>query len=285
MTWIAGRTISPSSGELVFTIDEDANLPPSQRWEQLWQVCTGIEPITGVSAPIGPIAYSDSVMVEGELMSHADHFTASAVSPERVMEVAKTDIDPMSECQSYRRALVFAFFNFDVTDDGDAVYETTGCIGSNCDSISIYVRTRGRNPRPGDLHAALGTDMLRAICWNESRWRNFGSNGKPIKHANTNGTADWGLMQINQASLEQQWNWKFNVARGVEILSEKDKAARAYLARHPTDVTTEMIENETIQRYNGGAYYHWNAKTSVWDARPPNNYVSNIRAYMASKPW
>jgi hypothetical protein len=38
MTWVSGRTIFPASGELVFYIDENANLPPAQIWDQVWQI-------------------------------------------------------------------------------------------------------------------------------------------------------------------------------------------------------------------------------------------------------
>ena len=102
---------------------------------------------------------------------------------------------------------------------------------------------------------------------------------------NGNGTKDWGLMQINQATLEQQWNWKANVSRAIELLSEKEIQARNYLNRHPQDVTQDMIENETIQRYNGGSYYKWDVISETWQIAPPNSYVALIRNFINNKPW
>ena len=61
MSWISGRTISPASGELVFIIDEDANLLGPQNWVQLWQVCKGQEPIAVADEAIESAEFSDGV--------------------------------------------------------------------------------------------------------------------------------------------------------------------------------------------------------------------------------
>ena len=285
MAWISGRTLSPSSGELVFTIGPDAQLPAAQDWVQLWEVCPGIEPIpTGVV-----LEYTDLV---NALAREQDGLTLrleSAVSlvcrpgvPRSVSREGRVP-DP-SKCQAYRRVVRIEFVSFEVTDNGESVVQTKGCAGVNCDTIAIYLRTRGTNPSRAAVSAALGGDMLRAICWRESTWRQFGANGKPLVNTNSNGTADWGLMQINQATPEQRWNWKANVNRGAALLAEKRTHANAYLSKHPP-VTAEMLENETLQRYNGGTYYKWNESTSTWDVAPPNGYVAAIRQLMASKPW
>jgi Transglycosylase SLT domain len=129
------------------------------------------------------------------------------------------------------------------------------------------------------------SDVLRAICWQESRWKHFLPNGKPKSNLNSNGSKDWGLMQINQATYEQQWNWKANVARAIALLADKRRLAENYLGQHPQGVTPDMVENEMIQRYNGGRYYRWDANMGTWQARPPNNYVAFIRGFMNSKPW
>jgi hypothetical protein len=135
------------------------------------------------------------------------------------------------------------------------------------------------------LDAVFPNDILRAICWRESRWRHFLPSGKPLFNLNSNGTKDWGLMQLNEATLEQQWNWKANLARSIALLEEKQRNAKAYLNRHPDNVTLEMVENEMIQRYNGGAYYKWDASQQVWKEQPPNNYVAIVREYINTKPW
>src|SRR5262249_54887187 len=135
------------------------------------------------------------------------------------------------------------------------------------------------------LDAMFPNDVLRAIGWRESRWRHFLPNGKPKSNVNSNGTIDWGLMQINEAPYEQRWNWKSNLNRAIALLGEKRKDAEKYLNRHPQGVTPEMVENEMIQRYNGGRYHVWDAASSSWQVHPPNNYVAQIRAFVKDKPW
>lgn len=164
----------------------------------------------------------------------------------------------MSNCSTSFRTLTFTIVNFDVTDGGDSVATTKGCIDNSCDEIGIYLRTRGRNPSPSVLSPMFSSDIERAVAWQESRWNHFLPSGKPKSNLNSNGTTDWGLMQANEATVEQQWNWKLNLSQGMSILAQKKADAQRYLNNHAHGVTQEMIENEMIQRYNGGRYYTWN---------------------------
>lgn len=286
MSWISGRTISPASGELVFMIDENANLPPSQDWVQFWEVCGGIEPIK-VGAEL---ACWDSMALvlrqgqrEGDEAAVGWLRSVTEYRGERD-QLRDADVDPMLDCRISERTLTIQMVNFDVTDNGDSVFETKGCVDSSCDIIAIYVRTRGLNPSRAALNAALPDDIMRAICWQESRWRHFLPNGKPLVNSNPNGTTDWGLMQINQATNEQKWNWRSNLAAAIALFAQKRAAADAYLRKHPP-YSPEMLENETIQRYNGGAYYKWDAQSGTWMVSPPNGYVKGIRDILAQKPW
>src|SRR5262249_8390206 len=156
------------------------------------------------------------------------------------------DLAPFNCGEPIYRTVTVSIVNFDITDDGDSVLMTQGCIGKQCDEIGIYLRTRGKNPTRDILNKAFPNDVLRAIGWQESRWMHFGPNGKPIRNTNANGTTDWGLMQINQATVEQQWNWKSNLSRAAALLDEKKTQAVSYLNRH-RPYTTAMVENETIQ--------------------------------------
>jgi hypothetical protein len=93
-------------------------------------------------------------------------------------------------------------------------------------------------------------------------------------------------MQINEATLEQRWNWKTNLARGEAILAEKRAAATAYLDQHPP-YTPEMLQKEMIQRYNGKVYHKWDPTNVVWVESPPagNGYVALILGLLAERPW
>jgi hypothetical protein len=150
--------------------------------------------------------------------------------------------------------------------------------------IKVLVHYRGQNPIHTDLSTALGDDVFRAICWRESTWRQFDGTGRPLFHKNANGSVDWGCMQINNAQPNQIWDWRDNVAAAKALFSQKRQDATKYLSAHPP-VTPDMIERETLQRYNGGRYYQWNATTKHWDAAPPNQYVSIILDLITTKPW
>lgn len=127
---------------------------------------------------------------------------------------------------------------------------------------------------------------MRAICWQESRWQQFKPDGTPQSHANVNGTTDWGCMQINQATNRQIWHWPSNVAQALALFAQKVAAAKAYLNQHP-GFTQDMLDNESIQRYNGGVYYKWDQTANAWKASPPagNNYVASVRELVSKKPW
>lgn len=293
MSWISGQTISPSSGELVFTIDADCNLPRPQNWEQLWQTCKGIPPFADREEAIPPesLEFEDGLVApvfgacECRKLSEewGQHLISMNDTSLNVMDFQEAE--PDSACTTTRRIVTFGFANFHINDDGESIATTRGCIDRNCDEISIYLRTRGTNPARATLNAMFPDDFLRAICWQESRWAHFLPNGKPKFNVNTNGTTDWGLMQINEATNDEKWNWKYNLARGIGLFAEKRLAARRYLNSHPEEVTEEMLENETIQRYNGGRHYVWDAASGVWIARPANGYVASVRAIVASRPW
>ncbi len=284
MTWISGRTLSPASEEMVFWISEDAGLPPSQNWEQLWQVCSGIEPIVMKFQYADQLRAMVSTAKDSILLLPAAHLLDAAEAAVPYTEVAAADIDPDSRCESHRRTVSISVVNFDINDDGESVCETTCTVGNASATLAIRLKMRGRNPSRDALDAAFPDDMHRAIGWQESTWRHFLPNGKPKSNTNSNGTKDWGLMQINQASNEEAWNWKLNLNRGMAILAEKRHHATVHLSRHPP-FSAEMLDNETLQRYNGGKYYIWDPDTESWMARPPNGYVAMIRNHMESRPW
>src|SRR5262249_49453137 len=107
MTWISRRTVSPTSGELVFTIDENAQLPKPQYWQQLWIICSGDHPTSqssGESQKIqSPACRSFEVPRKfgssTTQLSPAKYLesVSSGNVPSSVIEVE--DIDPMSRCQ------------------------------------------------------------------------------------------------------------------------------------------------------------------------------------------
>jgi hypothetical protein len=91
------------------------------------------------------------------------------------------------------------------------------------------------------------------------------------------------------ATCRQRWSWSENVARGANLLQQKRNEATAYLNHHapgghyPNNLglgDADVVQRETLQRYNGGRYWQWDNTASRWVANPPqgNNYVQQVLA-------
>jgi hypothetical protein len=283
MSWVSGRTIQPVSGNMNFVINENAELPATQDWVQLWEFCPGIPPFR----PSEGFTFADKA---DDLALNFERGTVTlTVSTALVVSAAAEKAEPgkaLTEfgCRRVQRTIPIFVGSFNIAGQGECVLCTQACVDGNCDQLILHTHITGTNPSRAQVSAALGNDVLRAIGWRESNWRQFGVGGKPLVNHNSNGTADWGLMQINQATDDQRWSWKANVSRGAAILAEKRVQAEAYLNRHPP-FTPEMLEDEMIQRYNGGAYHRFNPQTNAWEPAPPNGYVAAIRQLMTTKPW
>ena len=91
-------------------------------------------------------------------------------------------------------------------------------------------------------------------------------------------------MQINEAGIEEIWNWRRNVDTGQRIFARKRADALRYLRTHE-NYDEEMLLREALQRYNGGRYHTWDTTAKKWIATPPNAYVDTVWEYLTSKPW
>jgi hypothetical protein len=156
-------------------------------------------------------------------------------------------------------------------------------------SIDLQLVFRGTNPSKDAIHQALGNDVMRSIAWNESTWRQYGSSGLPLRNQNSNGTSDWGLMQLNdihQLTHEMKWDWEENIVKGLSIYATGANAAKKYLDAHGK-YDDQMLLKESIQRYNGHVFHKWDAQVGSWIESPPNGgiYVARVLNIMATKPW
>ena len=95
------------------------------------------------------------------------------------------------------------------------------------------LRIGGTNPGHGDVEASLPHDTLRAIACYESGQRQFdapasgGTGLCPLFGA----AGEVGIMQIADASQDEIWDWRKNVATGITLFEEFTKRAQGYPGR------------------------------------------------------
>lgn len=176
---------------------------------------------------------------------------------------------------------------FNSIQGGDAVITVRANVQGAALQASVNVRIRGANPPAWRVTTALGgagTAADRIAC-HESGRRQFDGTGMPLLGPG----GDVGIMQLCNpaASCSQRWDWTGNVAAGTALIAQKDTSARHHLNQHvvhghyPNDQNlsdADVLLRETIQRYNGGAFWTWDAQHSRWHAAPPNNYVARVLA-------
>ena len=151
---------------------------------------------------------------------------------------------------------------------------------------SVNVRIRGTNPAALAITGRLGTGTAAdRIACHESGRRQFDGTGMPLLGRG----GDVGVMQLCNpaANSGQRWSWIANADAGVALLAVKSAAAKTHLNQHqvqghyPNDQNlddADVLLRETIQRYNGGAYWTWKAERARWEATPPNGYVASVLA-------
>ncbi len=295
MTYCRGRTLKPASGTLKFTIDVNPSLPGPQYWEQFWTCCEGPEPFLPKNKKTEAVCQFGSQEVDAPFHENilnlgsidTDNLLIELSPNEGSLQITEDVIDTMERekndyerCRNLRRTLKIEVISFNIEGNGDAIVTTS----YGLEEIAISLKLFGTNPSRQLIAATLPNDIMKAICWQESRWKQF-SNGKPLEGKNGGGRpSDWGMMQINGATNRERWHWRENINRAIEIYNEKVRHAKRYLDKH-IPYTPEMLQKESIQRYNGGAYYKWDSGKEKWIAAPKNKYVEFIERHLASKPW
>lgn len=148
MAWVSGRTIAPTSGELVFVIDAEAPLPRAQTWIQVWQVCRGIPRLRSEPDSVLTISHNDGLQKIAASVSHheqyvGDHLETNISAGPTVDESDMLGFFDDSECDALRRNVTFSFVNFDINDGGDSVATTESCRRSQLrNPVDIFARAR-----------------------------------------------------------------------------------------------------------------------------------------------
>lgn len=148
------------------------------------------------------------------------------------------------------------------------------------------VKIIGTNPPFSEVHKACGgstTDAAKIAC-HESGMQQFRKSGLPVLGPG----GDVGIMQLcgpKPATCDERWNWRANVAAGIALFTTHSAAARQYLDTHKVDgkwpndknmTKEQVLQRESIKRYNGRVYWTWDEKSSMWLAQPPGDYTDKV---------
>lgn len=151
---------------------------------------------------------------------------------------------------------------------------------------SIRATIIGQNPTREQLNRVFPNDLLKAIAWQESSWRQFDARGNPLKNPNSSMV---GLMQISErwwvaprSPIKSNdfnkiaWDWSYNIQAAKEILDHYYKKAAD---KYPHEPETSKW-NRTLKAYHAGES---TIKTKV--SADDFWYVKEIRRHLKGKPW
>lgn len=130
---------------------------------------------------------------------------------------------------------------------------------------------------------SLPKDVIRAVFWAESGWKQWNPDGTCFRAGN-----DYGVAQLNRATIEAHPSWsfklikrsaKYNVARGIELLEEKYAWAKSvygckkeYASKHGRYGLLGNDEIDVaIRAYNG--------------MNESQEYLDLVNKYLMEKPW
>lgn len=145
---------------------------------------------------------------------------------------------------------------------------------------------RGTNPTYEQVDSALGdNNVLKAMLWQESTWRQFSKSGKPLKNSGSSARGVGQIMEYFWADsdkiahrdyLRMAWQWDYNLKAVLEIFEYYQSLVRK---AHP-EASLEKLTDWTIYIYHRGPEH---LKDQVDPAS--YDYVAKTRRLMVEKPW
>lgn len=148
----------------------------------------------------------------------------------------------------------------------------------------------GTHPSAEDVKVALQIRTMQVISYINSRFKQFDATGAPLGGL----AAGCGVLQIKEATTEQTWNWRANIAAGLALLAEK----RIEVETHYKEVrelnpdapalSAKQLQLALFQRYNGGWYWTWDRPKSMWIKQNNTQYADRAfeieKAVASGKP-
>jgi soluble lytic murein transglycosylase-like protein len=143
-----------------------------------------------------------------------------------------------------------------------------------------------------NLDTEFPKDLIRAIAWCESQWRQFDENGNTFTDGSLNTadrkgpSLDYGLMQINEHTARKfkfdiprlKIDTKYNLECGVKILQEK---YRWVIRKQKSEDWTWMLEAYDLAGHSKLeiAIKAYNGMRRTWV------YLNVIQDIQRDKPW
>lgn len=132
------------------------------------------------------------------------------------------------------------------------------------------VQVLGTQPSTDKIKAYLKEKSATAfekLIAQESKFKHFiALDREPV----VAGDKGYGLAQLTTPppTYSQVWCWKENLDGGIKLMDGKKKEAKNMLDQHgASSYTEEMLDLETLSRWNGGSYHEWNAITKKWQRK------------------
>ncbi|QJQ03196.1 hypothetical protein C798_24070 [Herbaspirillum rubrisubalbicans Os34] len=128
----------------------------------------------------------------------------------------------------------------------------------------------GKQPSAEKIKAYLearDATALEKLVAQESKFKHFiNLDSEPV----VAGDKGYGLTQLTKPvpKYSQIWSWKENLDAGIALVAEKKAAAKKFLDTHGANsYTQDMLDLETISRWNGGSYHEWNTTDKKWQRK------------------
>jgi hypothetical protein len=121
-------------------------------------------------------------------------------------------------------------FSGSVVRGGDIIFSATGTVNGCMVSANGGAGLVGTNPQQTKIQDRLGNGALQRIACRESGQRQFNAapNGGTAYCPLFGPGGKVGIMQIENPTDDEVWNWQTNVDKGIAIFNARVAAARAY---------------------------------------------------------
>lgn len=130
-------------------------------------------------------------------------------------------------------------------------------------------------------------DLIKALLFRESEWKQFRQNGSTMTNNNTNGSKDFGIAQINSvdSTLDRSWDMekiqsdtKYNLEAKIQVFKNKKKDIE--LRKKNKEKWTSLLKNIGFEGRSESEIL-----LKSYNGFVSTDYVDPIKKIAKSKPW